>query len=66
VREIRLNPEVTASGERTTLHTGQIQVHVSFPSGRHTAAFILDTAAIDYWNEFCNMVTAVLQTVSFS
>ncbi|MER6460812.1 hypothetical protein ABT278_10115 [Streptomyces sp. NPDC001228] len=65
VREISLNPEVTASGERTTLHTGQIQVHVPFPSGRHTAVFTLDTAAIDYWGEFCNMVTAVLQTVSF-
>ncbi|MEU0966554.1 hypothetical protein ABZ357_14500 [Streptomyces sp. NPDC005917] len=65
VRELTLNPEVTASGEQTTLHTGQIQVHIPFPKGSYTAVFTLDTAAIDYWDEFCNMMTAVLQTVSF-
>ncbi|WP_309500331.1 hypothetical protein [Streptomyces shenzhenensis] len=65
VRELTLSPTVTTNGKQTTLHTGQIQVHIPFPEGLHTAVFTLDTASIDHWDEFCNMMTAILQTVSF-
>ncbi|MFH8609046.1 hypothetical protein ACH4D5_16360 [Streptomyces sp. NPDC018029] len=64
--EYKLNPEITATGEPTELLTGQIQVHVPFPTGPFTAVFTLHTASTDYWTEFCNMMVAVLQTVSFT
>ena len=65
LRELTLSPEITASGDQATLMTGQIQVHVPFPAGQFTAVFTIDTAAMDYWGEFCDMTTAILQTVSF-
>ncbi|MFF1377053.1 hypothetical protein [Streptomyces sp. NPDC058308] len=64
--EYKLNPEITATGEATDLLTGQIQVHVPFPTGPFTAVFTLHTASTDYWTEFCNIMTAILQTVSFA
>jgi len=66
LREITLSADVTATGEQAKLLTGQIQVHVPFPTGPHTAVFTIDTAAMDYWGEFCDMTTAILQTVSFT
>ncbi|WP_405913059.1 hypothetical protein OG760_21005 [Streptomyces sp. NBC_00963] len=66
LREIVLSPEVTASGEETKLMTGQIQVHIPFRTGPYTAVFTLDTASIEYWDEFCDMTMAILQTVSFA
>ncbi|MEU1202821.1 hypothetical protein ABZ446_42330 [Streptomyces sp. NPDC005813] len=65
LRELALDPSVTASGEETKLLTGQIQVHVPFPTGPFTAVFTLCTASTEYWGEFCDMVAAILQTVSF-
>ncbi|MFE0174387.1 hypothetical protein ACFWZ2_18895 [Streptomyces sp. NPDC059002] len=64
--EYKLNPEITATGEATDLLTGQIQVHVPFPTGPFTAIFTLYTASTDYWTEFCNIMSAILQTVSFT
>ncbi|WP_406443236.1 hypothetical protein OHB14_30155 [Streptomyces sp. NBC_01613] len=64
--EVTVQPEVTSSGEQVELLTGQIQVHIPFPTGPYTAVFTLDTAATDYWAEFCNMMAAILQTVSFT
>ncbi|MEU9447152.1 hypothetical protein [Streptomyces sp. NPDC048277] len=66
LRELTLSAEMTASGEQTKLLTGQIQIHVPFPTGPFTAVFTIDTAAMDYWGEFCDMTTAILQTVSFN
>lgn len=66
LNEYKLNPEVTASGEKMDLLTGQIQVHVPFPTGPFTAIFTLYTASVDYWREFCDIMAAVLQTVSFT
>ncbi|MFI2620026.1 hypothetical protein [Streptomyces sp. NPDC018584] len=64
--EYKLNPEITATGEVTELLTGQIQVHVPFPTGPFTAVFTLHTASTEYWTEFCNIMAAILQTVSFT
>ncbi|MFI1679261.1 hypothetical protein [Streptomyces sp. NPDC020607] len=64
--EYKLNPEITATGESTDLLTGQIQAHVPFPTGPFTAIFTLHTASTDYWTEFCNIMSAILQTVSFT
>ncbi|MGV9881808.1 hypothetical protein [Streptomyces sp. NPDC003006] len=64
--EYKLNPEITATGEATDLLTGQIQVHVPFPTGPFTAVFTLHTASTEYWTEFCNIMAAILQTVSFT
>ncbi|MGW3653307.1 hypothetical protein [Streptomyces sp. NPDC000878] len=66
LRELKLRPEVTASSEATDLLTGQIQVHVPFPTGPFTATFTLYTASTNYWAEFCDMMAAILQTVSFT
>jgi hypothetical protein len=66
LREFTLQPEVTATGEETKLLTGQIQVHVPFPTGPYTAVFTLYTASTEYWNEFCDMTAAILRTVSFT
>ncbi|MCH5676129.1 hypothetical protein [Streptomyces gilvus] len=66
LRELALSADITASGEPATLLTGQIQVHIPFPTGPFTAVFTIDTAAMEYWGEFCDMTTAVLQTVSFT
>ncbi|WP_051871958.1 hypothetical protein [Streptomyces sclerotialus] len=63
--EYQLNPEITATGEAAKLLTGQIQVHVPFPTGPFTAVFTLHTASTDYWAEFCDVMTAILRTVSF-
>ncbi|MGH4032455.1 hypothetical protein ACQB60_26345 [Actinomycetota bacterium Odt1-20B] len=66
LKEFKLNPEVTESGEAVELLTGQIQVHVPFPTGPFTAVFTLYTASTDYWGEFCDMMASILQTVSFT
>ncbi|MEU3145468.1 hypothetical protein [Streptomyces sp. NPDC006999] len=65
MREYMLAPELTASGEKTTLLTGQIQVHVPFPTGPYTAVFTLCTASLDHWTEIYRLLSALLQTVSF-
>ncbi|WP_258054864.1 hypothetical protein [Streptomyces sp. Ru71] len=65
VNELTLHPEITGTGEPVELLTGQIQVHVPFPTGPYTALFTLDTAAMDYWGEFCEMTAAILRTLSF-
>ena len=65
LREYDLSSEVTASGEDTKLLTGQIQVHVPFPTGPCTAIFTLYTASMDHWTEIYGLMSAVLQTVSF-
>ncbi|MGW7085923.1 hypothetical protein ACWGH2_20870 [Streptomyces sp. NPDC054871] len=62
----KLSPQVTATGEPMDLLTGQIQVHVPFPTGPFTAVFTLHTASTDYWTEFCDIMAAILQTVSFT
>ncbi|MEU6081008.1 hypothetical protein [Streptomyces sp. NPDC047108] len=63
--EYRLSPESTATDEATKLLTGQIQVHIPFPTGPFTAVFTLYTASTDYWAEFCDVMSTVLQTVTF-
>ncbi|MFH8393546.1 hypothetical protein [Streptomyces sp. NPDC018036] len=65
-REVTLSPEITASGAEERLLTGQIQVYIPFPTGPHTAVFTLDTASTEYWSEFCDLLVAVLRTVSFA
>ncbi|MEV6313623.1 hypothetical protein [Streptomyces sp. NPDC051776] len=66
LREIVVSPDISATGEESKLLTGQIQVHIPFPTGPYTAIFTLHTASMDYWGEFCDMTTAILQTVSFT
>ncbi|WP_247706210.1 hypothetical protein [Streptomyces liliiviolaceus] len=66
LREYKIKPELTESGEPVDLLTGQIQVHVPFPTGPFTAVFTLHTASTDYWAEFCDLMGAVLRTVSFT
>ncbi|MET7451247.1 hypothetical protein ABZT03_04975 [Streptomyces sp. NPDC005574] len=65
LRELTLSPDITATGEQAKLLTGQVQVHIPFPTGPFTAVFTIDTAAMEYWGEFCDMATAILQTVAF-
>ncbi|MFD4522687.1 hypothetical protein ACFWP7_01850 [Streptomyces sp. NPDC058470] len=65
VHEYKLNPEVTANGEAVELLTGQIQVHVPFPTGPFTAVFTLHTASMDHWTEIYRLMSSILQTVSF-
>ncbi|MGW5654056.1 hypothetical protein [Streptomyces humi] len=65
MREVTLSPELTADHTEKKLLTGQIQVHVPFPTGPYTAVFTLHTASTEYWQEFCNAVVAILRTVSF-
>ncbi|MCH5676801.1 hypothetical protein [Streptomyces gilvus] len=65
LREMSLNPTITADGEPKKLVTGQIEVQVPFPTGPYTAAFTLHTASTEYWGEFCDMIVAILRTVSF-
>ncbi|MGW0368524.1 hypothetical protein ACWDZW_06285 [Streptomyces coeruleorubidus] len=65
LREYSLGPELAAGGEETNLLTGQIQVHVPFPTGPYTAIFTLYTASMDHWTEIYRLMSAMLQTVSF-
>ncbi|MEU6222764.1 hypothetical protein [Streptomyces sp. NPDC047042] len=65
VREYDLNPDMTADGQEAKLLTGQIQVHVPFPTGPFTAVFTLYTASMDHWNQIYGLMTAILQTLSF-
>ncbi|MFF3452076.1 hypothetical protein ACFYXJ_33610 [Streptomyces sp. NPDC002667] len=65
LREFTLQPDVTATGEESKLLTGEIQVHVPFSTGPYTAIFTLYTASTEYWSEFCDLLVAVLRTVSF-
>lgn len=64
-RQYRINPELTVDGEAEEVVTAQIQVHVPFPTGPFTAVFTLLTAYVDQWPQFCEMLEAILQTVSF-
>ncbi|MFD4986297.1 hypothetical protein [Streptomyces sp. NPDC058374] len=63
--EYTLAPEVTATGEAETLPTGQIQVHVPFPTGPYTVVFTLFTAFTEYWREFSDLMAELLRSVSF-
>ncbi|MFJ7331720.1 hypothetical protein ACIQUU_00475 [Streptomyces sp. NPDC101116] len=65
LREYDLGPEASADGKETKLLTGQIQVHVPFPTGPCTAIFTLYTASMDHWTQIYGLMSAVLQTVSF-
>ncbi|MFJ8085068.1 hypothetical protein ACIQ6Y_31175 [Streptomyces sp. NPDC096205] len=65
MREYSLGPDITANGEAAKLLTGQVQVHVPFPTGPFTAVFTLYTASLDHWTELYRALTAILQTVSF-
>lgn len=65
LRQIVIGAELTASGEEAKLHMGQVQVYVPFPTGPFTAVFTMDTAAVDYWGEFSEMLTAILRSVAF-
>ncbi|MFE5035549.1 hypothetical protein [Streptomyces sp. NPDC056683] len=65
LRELSLNPAITADGQPRKLLTGQIEVHVPFPTGPYTAVFTLQTASTEYWGEFCDGTVAILRTVSF-
>ncbi|MFE1259424.1 hypothetical protein ACFW5X_02750 [Streptomyces albogriseolus] len=66
VREYRLTPEMTATGEETKLLTGQIQAHIPFPTGPYTAVLTLYTASMEHWASVYHLMSAVLQTVSFT
>lgn len=67
LRELPLDVEPPPPAEeRPKLITGQIQVHIPFPTGPYMAVFTLNTASMEYWGEFCDMIMAVLQTVSFA
>lgn len=67
LRELALDLEPPQPAEeQPKLITGQIQVHIPFPTGPYMAVFTLDTASMEYWGEFCDMIMAILQTVSFS
>ncbi|MEV5813953.1 hypothetical protein [Streptomyces mutabilis] len=61
----QITPEATADGEAADVVTAQIQVHIPFPTGPFTAVFTLLTAYVDHWPQFCDMLEAILQTVSF-
>jgi hypothetical protein len=39
---------------------------VPFPTGPYTVVFTLDTAALDHWEQFCELTMAVLRTLSFT
>ncbi|MFI6565418.1 hypothetical protein [Streptomyces sp. NPDC050534] len=65
LREVTISSELTADQEEKQLLTGQIQVHVPFPTGPYTAVFTLHTASTEYWNEFCDMIVSILRTASF-
>lgn len=66
LREFTVAAEASASGEATKLLTGQMQIHIPFATGPYTAVFTVHTASMDYWGEFCDMTTAILQTVAFT
>lgn len=66
VREVTFGPEITKSGEPISFNSAQIQVHVPFPTGPYTAVFTLDTSALKYFGEFCDIAAAILRTVSFT
>ncbi|MER7480552.1 hypothetical protein ABTX60_23425 [Streptomyces sp. NPDC126510] len=66
VREITIGAELTSTGDETKLLTGQIQVFVPFPDAAFIVVFTLDTAAMEYWGEICDLMAAVLETVSFA
>jgi hypothetical protein len=65
-RQFQINPEMTANGDAKDLVTAQLQVHVPFPTGPFTAVFTLLTAYVDHWPQFCELMGAILQTVSFA
>ena len=66
VREVTFGPDITKSGEPISFNSGQIQVHIPFPTGPYTAVFTLDTSALKYFGEFCDIAAAILRTVSFA
>jgi hypothetical protein len=65
LQEMTVSPELTVGGEEAILHTGRIQVHVPFPTGPYTAVFTLGTTAVDQWGEVCDMMLAILRSVTF-
>lgn len=65
LREVTFKAQITESGEDVSFLTGQIQVHVPFPTGPYTAVFTFDTSALKDFGDFCDIAAAIVRTVSF-
>ncbi|WP_306320448.1 MULTISPECIES: hypothetical protein [unclassified Streptomyces] len=65
-----IRERVAAQGEQLPddgeMQMGQVQVHVPFAGAPFTLVITLDTGAMGYWNEFCNMVIAILNSITFT
>ncbi|MHC3474483.1 hypothetical protein ACYF6T_38120 [Streptomyces sp. 7R007] len=58
LRELSINPSITADGQPKKPLTEQIEVHVPFPTGPYAAIFTLHTASTECWEEFYNHAVA--------
>lgn len=63
--EISPTTEESVIREEEKILMGNIQIHIPFPTGPFTAILTLETVSMEHWDEFSNMMVAILQTVSF-
>lgn len=65
VTKFPLDPELAANGEGADLVQGQIQVYVPFPTGPWVAIMTMQSANMEVWTEFSQMMAVIVQTIAF-
>ncbi|MFJ1587229.1 hypothetical protein ACIOC1_28395 [Streptomyces sp. NPDC088197] len=65
VQEVTFNGAYTATGKDAPLRMGRLQAYVPFPNGPCLAVLTLETAAMEYWENFSVMLGTVLKSVAF-
>lgn len=65
VQEVTFDGAYTATGQDTAVRMGRLQVYVPFPTGACLAVLTLETAAMEYWENFSVMLGTVLRSIAF-
>lgn len=65
ITEVTYAAEYTTTGEPASVRMGRLQAFVPFPTGPYLAVLTLDTAAMDYWENFSVMMGTLLMGIEF-
>ncbi|GAA1990012.1 hypothetical protein [Catenulispora subtropica] len=65
VTKYTVDPELSATGEAAELVQGQIQVYVPFPTGPWLAILTMQSANMEAWVEFSQMMAMIVNSISF-
>ncbi|MFD0630353.1 hypothetical protein ACFQ9X_00505 [Catenulispora yoronensis] len=65
VTKYPLDPELSGGAEGAELVQGQIQVYIPFPTGPYMAIMTMQTANMEVWTEFSQMMAVIVRSAVF-